>query len=249
LRPAIRYQSGMNDRPDPQRIAFVTGASRGIGRAAALALGRAGCHVILSARTTGGLEEADDEIRAAGGSASILKLNLTDGDKIDALGPTLFARWQKLDVLVAAGGILGRLGPLGHLPTDEWDQVLNINLTANWRLIRSLDPLLRRSEAGRALFVTSRATRKIRAYWGAYAVSKAGLEALVKTYAAEVSTTPLKVNLLDPGPTRTKMRAQAYPGEDAGKLKAPEALAPLILKLTSPDCAMHGELVTSDEAP
>jgi len=237
----------MNDSPVPQRIAFVTGASRGIGRAAALALGKAGCHVILSARTAGGLEEVDDEIRSGGGSASIVKLNLADGDKVDALGPTLFGRWQKLDVLVAAGGILGRLGPLGHLPTDEWDRVLNINLTANWRLIRSLDPLLRRSDAGRALFVTSRAARKIRAYWGACAVSKAGLEALVKTYAAEVSTTPLKVNLLDPGPTRTKMRAQAYPGENAGKLKVPEALAPLILKLTSPDCAMHGEIVTADE--
>jgi NAD(P)-dependent dehydrogenase (short-subunit alcohol dehydrogenase family) len=248
LRSAIRYQSGMNDTPSPHRIAFVTGASRGIGRAAALALGKAGCHVILSARTAGGLEEVDDEIRAGGGSASILKLNLAHGDKVDALGPTLFARWERLDVLVAAGGILGRLGPLSHLPTEEWDQVLAINLTANWRLIRSLDPLLRRSEAGRALFLSSRAARKIRAYWGPYAVAKAGLEALVKTYAEEIRATPVKVNLLDPGPTRTKMRAQAYPGEDASKLKTPDDLAPLILKLTSPDCAMHGEVVTAEDA-
>jgi NAD(P)-dependent dehydrogenase (short-subunit alcohol dehydrogenase family) len=238
----------MNDTPDDnQRIALVTGASRGIGRAAAIALGKAGCHVILSARTTGGLEEVDDEIRAGGGSASILKLNLAHGNKVDALGPTLYARWQRLDVLVAAGGILGRLSPLGHIPTDEWEQVLNINLTANWRLIRSLDPLLRRSEAGRALFLTSRAARKIRAYWGPYAVSKAGLEALVKTYAEEVSTTPVKVNLLDPGPTRTRMRAQAYPGEDASTVKPPEDLAPLILRLTSPDCDVHGQVIAAED--
>ena len=236
----------MNDNPENQRIALVTGASRGIGRAAAVALGKAGCHVILSARTAGALEEVDDEIRKSGGSASILKLNLAHGDKIDALGPTLYSRWQKLDVLVAAGGILGRLSPLGHLPTEEWDQALKINLTANWRLIRTLDPILRRSEAGRALFITSRAARKIRAYWGAYAVSKAGLEALVKTYAEEVQSTPVKVNLLDPGPTRTKMRAQAYPGEDQAKLKTPEDLAPLILELTSPGCEQHGEIVSAE---
>ena len=162
----------MNDTSDTQRIALVTGASRGIGRAAALALGKAGCHVILSARTAGGLEEVDDEIQAAGGSSSILKLNLAHGDKIDALGPTLYQRWQKLDVFVAAGGILGRLTPLSHLPTEGWDQALNINLTANWRLIRTLDPLLRMSDAGRALLITSHAAQDIRAYWGAYAVSK-----------------------------------------------------------------------------
>jgi NAD(P)-dependent dehydrogenase (short-subunit alcohol dehydrogenase family) len=236
----------MNDTPENKRIALVTGASRGIGRAAAIALAASGCHVILSARTAGALEEVDDEIRAAGGSASIVKLNLAHGDKVDALGPSLYPRWDRLDVLVAAGGILGRLGPLAHLPNEEWDQVLAVNLTANWRLIRSLDPLLRRSEAGRALFVTSRAARKIRAYWGPYAVSKAGLEALVKTYAEEVQTTPVKVNLLDPGPTRTKMRAQAYPGEKAESIKPPDALAPLILQLTSPDCTSHGEVVAAE---
>jgi NAD(P)-dependent dehydrogenase (short-subunit alcohol dehydrogenase family) len=236
----------MNDTPENKRIALVTGASRGIGRAAAIALAASGCHVILSARTAGALEEVDDEIRAGGGSASIVKLNLAHGDKIDALGPSLYSRWDRLDVLVAAGGILGRLGPLTHLPNEEWDQVLAVNLTANWRLIRSLDPLLRRSEAGRALFVTSRAAHKIRAYWGPYAVSKAGLEALVKTYAEEVQTTPVKVNLLDPGPTRTKMRAQAYPGEKVESVKPPDALAPLILQLTSPDCTSHGEVVAAE---
>ena len=229
------------------QVAIVTGASRGIGRAAAIALAGQGLHVILSARTAGALEEVDDEIRGSGGTASILKLNLAHGDKIDALGPTLYERWQRLDVLVAAGGILGRLSPLSHMPTEEWEQVLRINLTANWRLIRTLDPLLRRSDAGRAVFVTSRAARKIRAYWGPYAISKAALEALVKTYAAEVETTPLKVNLLDPGPTRTAMRAEAYPGEDRSKVKPPQALAPLILKLTSPDCDTHGEVITAED--
>lgn len=233
----------MNENPNNKRIALVTGASRGIGRAAALALGKAGYHVILSARTSGGLEEADDEIHSSGGSSSILKLNLAHGAKIDALGPTLYSRWQKLDVLVAAGGILGRLSPLSHTPTEEWEQVLNINLTANWRLIRTVDPLLRLSDAGRALFITSRAARKIRAYWGPYAVSKAGLEALVKTYAEEVRSTQVKVNLLDPGPTRTKMRAQAYPGEDQTKLKTPDALASLILELTAPECPHQGEII------
>lgn len=237
----------MNDTPEHKRIALVTGASRGIGRAAAVALGKAGCHVILSARTAGGLEEVDDEIRTAGGSASILKLNLSHGGKIDALGPTLYERWQKLDVLVAAGGILGRLAPLGHVPTEEWDEVLRINLTANWRLIRTLDPLLRRSEAGRAIFITSRAARKIRAYWGPYAVTKAGLEALVKTYAEEVRTTPVKVNLLDPGPTRTAMRAQAYPGEVRSTVKPPDAVAPHILKLASHECTASGELIAVED--
>jgi NAD(P)-dependent dehydrogenase (short-subunit alcohol dehydrogenase family) len=242
------YKRAMTDSIDDKRIALVTGASRGIGRAAALALAGAGHHVILSARTSGALEEVDDEIRQSGGSASILRLNLTQADKVDALGPTLFQRWQRLDVLVAAGGILGPLSPLPHLPDKDWDEVIGVNLTANWRLIRTLDPLLRRSDAGRALFITSRAASNIRAYWGAYAVSKAGLEALVKTYAAETASTPVKVNLLDPGPTRTKMRAQAYPGEDIATVKPPEALAPLILELTAIGCDRSGEVVSAEKA-
>jgi NAD(P)-dependent dehydrogenase (short-subunit alcohol dehydrogenase family) len=233
------------DTAQTKRVALVTGASRGIGRAAALALAGAGCHVILSARTAGGLEEVDDEITALGGAASILKLDLADAQRLDALGPTLFERWQRLDVLVAAGGVLGRLSPLGHLTDEIWDEVIRVNLTANWRLIRTLDPLLRRAPAGRALFLTSRAASRIRAYWGAYAASKAGLEALVKTYAAETAMTPVKVNLLDPGATRTRMRAQAYPGEDAATVKPPEALAPLILELTAPNCARSGEVIAA----
>jgi NAD(P)-dependent dehydrogenase (short-subunit alcohol dehydrogenase family) len=236
----------MNETANIKRTALVTGASRGIGRAAAVALAGAGCHVILSARTSGALEEVDDEITAAGGSASILKLDLAKGETIDALGPTLFERWQKLDVLVAAGGVLGRLSPLPHILDDIWEEVIRVNLTANWRLIRTLDPLLRRSDAGRALFVTSRAAHSIRAYWGPYSASKAGLEALVKTYAAETATTALKVNLLDPGATRTRMRAQAYPGEDANSVKPPEDLAPLILKLTSADNDAHGQVVVAE---
>ncbi|MEJ2228927.1 MAG: SDR family NAD(P)-dependent oxidoreductase [Alphaproteobacteria bacterium] len=230
---------------EQKRIALVTGASRGIGRAAAIALAKAGHHVILSARTVGALEELDDEIKEAGGSASILPLDLAASDKIDVLGPTLFERFQRLDVLVACGGVLGRLTPLTHLPDEEWNNVLALNLTANWRLIRTLDPLLQRSDAGRAVFVTSRAATKIRAYWGAYAVSKAGLDALVKTYAAEVETTSVRVNLLEPGATRTKMRAQAYPGEDASTVKPPENVAPYVLELASPDCSRNGEIVSA----
>ncbi|MEJ2125101.1 MAG: SDR family NAD(P)-dependent oxidoreductase [Alphaproteobacteria bacterium] len=230
---------------EQKRIALVTGASRGIGRAAAIALAKAGHHVILSARTVGALEELDDEIKEAGGSASILPLDLAASDKIDVLGPTLFERFQRLDVLVASGGVLGRLTPLTHLPDDEWNNVLALNLTANWRLIRTLDPLLQRSDAGRAVFVTSRAATKIRAYWGAYAVSKAGLDVLVKTYAAEVETTSVRVNLLEPGATRTKMRAQAYPGEDASTVKPPENVAPYVLELASPDCSRNGEIVSA----
>jgi NAD(P)-dependent dehydrogenase (short-subunit alcohol dehydrogenase family) len=235
----------MTDTAETKRIALVTGASRGIGRAAAVALASAGCHVILSARTSAGLEEVDDEITASGGSASILKLDLAKGETIDALGPTLFERWQRLDVLVAAGGVLGRLSPLPHILDDVWEEVIRVNLTANWRLIRTLDPLLQRSEAGRALFLTSRAAHRIRAYWGAYSASKAGLEALVKTYAAETATTAVKVNLLDPGATRTRMRSQAYPGEEPSSVKPPEALAPLILELTARECERSGELVSA----
>lgn len=226
-----------------KRIALVTGASRGIGRAAAIALAKAGHHVILSARTIGALEEVDDEIQKAGGTASILPLDLAAGDKVDALGPALYERFQRLDVLVACGGILGRLMPLAHTPDEDWNLVLNINLTSNWRLIRTLDPLLRRSEAGRVIFVTSRAARNIRAYWGPYAATKAALEVLAKSYAAEVATTAVKVNLLDPGATRTKMRAQAYPGEPAASVKPPECLAPYFLELASPDCSRNGEVV------
>src|SRR4051812_2500209 len=196
------------------RIALVTGASRGIGRAAALALAGAGCHVVAVARTVGGLEELDDAIREKGGTASLVPLDLKDGDGIDKLAIALYERYERLDVLVGNAGILGSLSPLGHVEVWDWDSVMAVNLTANWRLIRAMDPLLRRAPAGRALFLTSGAAWKAAAYWGPYAVSKAALDTLVRTYAHETETTKVRANLLSPGPTRTRMRAAAMPSED-----------------------------------
>jgi NAD(P)-dependent dehydrogenase (short-subunit alcohol dehydrogenase family) len=224
------------------RLALVTGATRGIGRAVALAYAREGAHLILVGRTSGALEEVDDEVRAEGGNATLLALDLKAHDKIDALGPTIYQRWSKLDILVGNAGILGPLSPLGHVTADAWSEVLEVNLTANWRLIRTLDPLLRRSEAGRAIFVSSGAAHAPRAYWGPYAVSKAGLEALVKVYANEVENTPVRVNLINPGPTRTGMRAKAFPGEDPASLKPPEHVIETFVKLAEAACTDNGKL-------
>src|SRR6185369_1451165 len=188
------------------RIALVTGASRGIGRASALALAGAGAHVILVARTVGGLEEADDEIQKLGGTATLVPMNLRDGEAIDRLGASIFERWGRLDALLGNAGVLGQLTPLAHLEPKVFQEVMEVNVTANWRLIRSLDPLLRLSDAGRVLFVTSGAAKKHIAYWGAYSASKAALEILALTYAVECETTNIKVNLLNPGPMRTLMR-------------------------------------------
>jgi NAD(P)-dependent dehydrogenase (short-subunit alcohol dehydrogenase family) len=225
------------------RIALVTGASRGIGRAAALALASAGAHVILVARTVGGLEEVDDEIQKAGGSATLVPLDLKDFPALDRLGASIYERWGKLDAFLGNAGVLGTLTPLAHLEPKHFQELLDINITANWRLIRSLDPLLRMSDAGRALFVSSGAARNHTPFWGGYAMSKAALESLALTYAAECEGTTAKVNLLNPGPLRTKMRAKAFPGEDPEALRPPEAVAPMILDLLSPDCAKNGELV------
>ena len=225
------------------RIALVTGASRGIGRAAALALAEAGAHVIALARTVGGLEELDDAIQAKGGTATLVPVDLKDSAGIDRMGAAIFDRWGKLDMLLANAGVLGVLTPLTHLAPKVWDDVIAVNLTANWRLIRSLDQLLRLSDAGRAVFVSSGVANNNRPFWGGYAVSKAALDALVKTYAAELTGTTVKVNLLYPGPTRTVMRAQAMPGEDPMTLPAPEELAPLIVEMLSPDYAANGEVV------
>jgi NAD(P)-dependent dehydrogenase (short-subunit alcohol dehydrogenase family) len=237
----------MTSRRLAGRLALITGASRGIGRAAALAIAGEGAHVVLLARTTGALEEVDDEIRAIGGTATLVQLDLRKGDKIDALGPTLFQRWGKLDILVGNAGILGPLSPLAHVTSDDWADVMEINLTANWRLIRTCDPLLRKSDAGRAIFVSSGAASGRHAYWGPYAVSKAGLEALVKTYAQEIASTPVRANLINPGPTRTAMRAKAFPGEDPATLPAAEEIAPLFVELASPACALNGELINYRE--
>ena len=224
------------------RIALVTGASRGIGRAAVLALAAAGAHVVGLARTQGALEELDDEIRAAGGAATFVPLDLRDFDALDRLGAVIAARWGRLDVLIGNAGILGDLSPLTHLDPAVWDAVMAVNVTANWRLIRSLDPLLRASDAGRAVFVTSGAAHKCTAYWGAYAVSKAALEVLARTYAAETATTPVRIMLVNPGPLRTRMRAAAMPGEDPATLRTPKDLAPQLLRLVSPGWQETGRI-------
>ncbi len=224
------------------RVAVVTGASRGIGRAAALALAEAGAHVIAVARTQGALEDLDDAIRKVGPSATLVPLDLTDYDGIDRLGAAINDRWKRLDIVVGNAGILGNLMPIGHITPKVWSQVMDINVTANWRLIRSFDPLLRMSDAGRAIFVTSGAAAKCKAYWGPYSVSKAALEALVRTYAAENETTNVKAMLLNPGPLRTDMRRAAMPGEDPETLKTPEDLAPHFVRLASPTSTDNGTI-------
>ncbi len=229
------------------RVALVTGASRGIGRAAAIALAREGAHVVLVARTAGGLEEVDDEVRNAGGTATLVPLDLTDFPALDRLGASIFERWGRLDAFLGNAGVLGALTPLAHLDPKVFQQLLDVNVTANWRLIRSLDPLLRQSDAGRVLFVTSSAARKHTAYWGGYAMSKAALESLALTYAAECDNTKVRVNLLNPGPLRTAMRARAMPGEDPQTLNPPEAAAPIIVDLLSPATTRNGELISLRE--
>lgn len=216
------------------RIAVVTGASRGIGYFAAKGFAAAGAHVVAVARTVGGLEELDDEIRTVGGSATLVPLDLKDFDGIDRLGAALYERWGRLDVLFANAGILGQLSPLGHILPKVWEDVMAINVTANWRLIRSLDPLLRQSGSGRALFMTSGAAHSCRPFWGPYSVSKAALEALVQTYAKEVEKTPIRVVAVDPGRTRTAMRAQAMPGEDPDTLPHPSEIVPHLIEMASP---------------
>jgi NAD(P)-dependent dehydrogenase (short-subunit alcohol dehydrogenase family) len=226
------------------RIALVTGASRGIGAAVARRFAAEGARLVLVARTVGGLEEVDDEVRRAGGQpATLVPLNLRKFDKIDQLGASLYERFGRLDVLVGNAGVLGTLSPLGHVQPKTWTEVLEVNLTANWRLIRSLDPLLRQSEAGRAIFVTSGVTAHAHAYWGPYAASKAALETMVRTYAAEAEKTALRVNLLDPGVVRTALRAQAFPGEDPASLPAPEAVTDAFVELAAAECTRNGELV------
>lgn len=224
------------------RVAVVTGASRGIGRAAALALAQAGAHVVALARTQGGLEELDDAIQAAGGSATLVPLDMKDYEALDRLGAALHERWGKLDILFANAGVLGGLAPLGHYDQKIWDDVMAVNVTANWRLLRSLDPLLRMSDAGRVIVTSSGAAHHARAYWGPYAISKAAVEALARTYAAETETTPIRVMMVNPGPLRTRMRAAAMPGEDPATLKTPEDLAPHILRLASPSWTETGKL-------
>lgn len=213
------------------RVAVVTGASRGLGRAIALKLAAEGAHIIATARTQGGLEELDDEIKSLGGTATLVPADIKDFAAIDKLGAAIFERWKKLDILIGNAGVLGKLTPLGHLDPKVFDDAMAVNLTANYRLIRSLDPLLRASDAGRAVFITSGLAYKCTAYWGAYSISKAALEALVKTYAAECEATPIRANCFSPGPTRTKMRAAAMPGEDPNTLPSAEDVATQVVPM------------------
>src|SRR5215510_12239245 len=192
------------------RLALITGASRGLGAAVAKRFAAEGARTVLIARTVGGLEEVDDAVRAGGGAATLVPLDLTDFDAIDRLGQSLYERFGRLDVFVGNAGILGTLSPVGHIRPTDWADVVNLNLTANWRLIRSLDPLLRASDAGRAIFVTADVARTARAYWGAYAASKAALETLVRVYADEIEQTKVRVNLIDPGKVRTALRKRAF---------------------------------------
>jgi NAD(P)-dependent dehydrogenase (short-subunit alcohol dehydrogenase family) len=232
----------MTDKPLADRIALVTGASRGIGFATSVALAKAGAHIVAVARTVGGLEELDDAIRAAGSSATLVPVDLKDHDGITRLGVALNERYGHLDVLVGNAGILGPLSPLGHIEPKVWDEVMAVNVIANAQLIRVMDPLLKAAEAGRAVFVTSGAASSAKAYWGPYAVSKAALEVLARTYAAETMTTRVRVNLLNPGPTRTRMRAAAMPGEVPSTLKKPDQVAEKIVELCLPSFTETGKL-------
>jgi NAD(P)-dependent dehydrogenase (short-subunit alcohol dehydrogenase family) len=226
------------------RVAVITGASRGIGAAVAKRFAREGAEVVLVARTVGGLEEVDDAIRTEGGkAATLVPLDMVDYPALDRLGGVIADRLGRLDILVGNAGILGGLRPTGHFPPDEWERVMAVNVTANWRLIRCFDALLRASDAGRATFVTSGAATMTIPYWGAYAASKAALESMVRIYAAEVTKTNLRVNLLDPGIVRTRMRAEAMPGEDPMTLPHPDDITGSFVDLASPDWQKNGEVV------
>jgi NAD(P)-dependent dehydrogenase (short-subunit alcohol dehydrogenase family) len=229
-------------QPLAGRIALVTGASRGIGYAAGIALARAGAHVVAVARTVGGLEELDDAVRAAGSAATLVPLDMRDYDGLYRLAAALNERHGRLDALVGNAAIAGVPSPLDHIEPKAWDEAFAVNVTANWHLIRAMDPLLRRSDAGRAVFVTSRASTLARAYWAPYSVSKAALDVLARTYAAETSSTAVRVNLFDPGATRTRMRAMVMPGEDPMTLPAPAAVAERIVDLCLPGFTETGKL-------
>jgi NAD(P)-dependent dehydrogenase (short-subunit alcohol dehydrogenase family) len=223
-------------------IALVTGASRGIGHAIALTLARAGAHIVVVARTTGALEEIDDAARACGSSATLVPLDMRDYAGIYRLASELNQRYERLDVMVGNAGVVGQRSPLDHIDPQNWDEVMAVNVTANWHLVRAMDALLKRSPAGRAVFITSGAATHARAYSGAYSVSKAALNVMARVYAAETDSMALRVNLFNPGPTRTRMRAQVMPGEDPMTLPTPENVAAKILPLCLPSCGETGKL-------
>lgn len=222
------------------KIALVTGASRGIGYHSALTLARSGAHVIALARTVGGLEELDDEIQAEGGSATLVPMDLLDYEAIDRLGASIFQRWGKLDILVSNAGMLGGLTPLEHIEPKTFEKTINLNVTANYRLIASVSPLLRESEAGRAVFMTASIADDTKPFWGSYATSQSALKSMVKTWAAECAKTNIRINLLDPGPMRTALRAAAMPGEDPDLIAGPQEISTALLELLKPDITEHG---------
>jgi len=224
------------------KTVLITGASRGIGYEAALEAARRGAHVIAVARTVGGLEELDDAIKAIGGSTTLVPLDLRDFDAIDRLGASIFERWARLDGLIGNAGALGPLSPLGHIDPKEFERTFAINVTANFRLIRSLDPLLRQSEAGRAVFLTSGAARGGRAYWGLYAATKAALETLVRSYAAELASGPARANMFNPGRLRTAMHAAAFPGVDPNDFQPPAVAAPSLIDMIEPGFTQNAVL-------
>lgn len=230
-------------KPLEGAIALVTGASRGIGAASAVALARLGAHLVITARTQGGLEETDDAIRAVGGTATLLPLDLTDGKQIDLIGPSIHQRFGKLDVLVHAAGVLGVITPLSHIQDKDWERAIQVNATATLRLIRTTHPLLNVAPAGRAVLVTSRIAHQARAYWGTYGATKAVLNQLGLTWAAENESNRLRVNLFDPGATRTRMRAEAMPGEDPQTLQTADQAAQKLVPLCLPSETRTGELV------
>ncbi len=231
------------------RIALITGASRGIGAAVAEAFAREGAQLILTARTQGGLEEVDDRIRAAGHPPpTLVPLDLAEFSAIDQLGAAIFARFKRLDVLVANAGILGPLTPVSHIEPEDWDRVMATNLTACYRLIRSTEPLLRLSPAGRAIFVTSGAADGRHAYWGPYAVSKGGLEVMVRTWAEEIASTTMRANLINPGGTRTAMRAEAFPGEDPKTLPTAAQVAEAFIPLAEASCTLNGARINARDS-
>jgi NAD(P)-dependent dehydrogenase (short-subunit alcohol dehydrogenase family) len=227
------------------KVALVTGASRGIGASLAKLLAKEGAQTVLLARTGEALEKLDDEIRAAGGLPPILvAADLAQTEKLDALGAGLLERFGYLDIFVGNAAMLGDLGPMTHTKPKQWEKVVDVNLTANWRLLRILDPLLQRAQAGRALFVTSGVTQMALPFWGAYSVTKAALEKMVEIYAAENAQTSVKANLIDPGVVRTQMRATAMPGEDEATLPHPDEVVPEFLPYLLPDCDASGQRFT-----
>ena len=225
------------------RVALITGASRGLGAACAVELARRGARVVLLARTGGALEDVDDQVRAVGGEATLLPLELANGDALDSVGPSLYARFGRLDILVHAAAALGRLTPASHIQPKDWDAVLAANLTAAWRLMRTCGPVLEASDVGRAVFVTCERAAVPRAYWGAFGATRAGMEHLVLAWAAEAEGGRLRVNLFEAPPMRTRFRALAYPGEDPSSLPLPEQFAPLLADLCEPGETRHGQRI------